>query len=173
MSCQLRPWRMGDASALAAILNNQKILDNLRDGIPFPYTLDDAQSYIAGMLAADPHQTYAFAITVNDQVVGSIGAFRKDNIHSRTAEMGYYVAESHWRQGIASGAIAQICRHIFDTTDILRIFAEPFAYNIGSCAALEKCGFVREGVLRKNAVKNGRVLDMILYSLISEETRNT
>lgn len=33
------------------------------------------------------------AITVDDKAVGSIGVFRNDNIHSRTAEMGYYVSE--------------------------------------------------------------------------------
>ncbi|MGB4616762.1 MAG: GNAT family protein, partial [Dethiobacteria bacterium] len=56
--------------------------------------------------------------------------------------------------------------YIFKNTDIIRIFAEPFADNIASCRVLEKAGFVLEGTLRKNAVKNGKILDMKLYALL-------
>ena len=42
----IRPWRRDDAPALAALLNNEKILANLRDGLPFPYTEEDARGYI-------------------------------------------------------------------------------------------------------------------------------
>jgi len=41
---------MEDAQQLSEMLNNQKILVNLRDGLPFPYTIDDAKDYIQAML---------------------------------------------------------------------------------------------------------------------------
>lgn len=160
---------MTDASALAALLNNPHILDNLREGPPYPYTEQDARAYITAMLQADQEQVYAFAITVDGQVVGSIGAFRQENIHCHSAEMGYYLAEPYWRQGLGSSAVAQMCRYLFQQTDIIRIFAEPFADNAASCRILEKNGFVFEGVLRSHAVKNGRVIDMKLYSLLKDE----
>ena len=168
MECKIRSWRIEDAKHLAEVLNNKKIFDNLRDGLPYPYTVEDAKNYISAMLEADKDTTYAFAITVNDKVVGSIGAFRKDNIHFKTAEMGYYVAELYWGQGIVTSAVKQVCNYIFENTDIIRIFAEPFAHNLGSCRVLEKSGFVYEGTLRKNAVKNGIVLDMKMYSRVKE-----
>ena len=62
-------------------------------------------------------------------------------------------------------AIRQLCGIVFDTTDILRIYAEPFAYNTGSRRALEKAGFCYECIMKNNAVKNGKVLDMALCSL--------
>lgn len=52
---------------------------------------------------------------------------------------------------------------------IIRIYAEPFAYNTASCRVLEKAGFQYEGTLRKNAVKNGEVIDMKMYSLLKEK----
>ena len=107
-----------------------------------------------------------FAITLDDKAIGSIGVFRKDNIHSRTAEIGYYISETFWGKGIGTNAVKQVCEYIFENTDIIRIFAEPFAYNTASCRILEKTGFEYEGTLRKNAVKNGLVLDMKLYSLV-------
>ncbi len=86
MQCALRPWRVEDAADLARSLNNEKIMNNLRDGLPYPYTKSDALEYIKAMHSADPHSTFAFAFTVEDRVVGSIGAFRQGNIHYRTAE---------------------------------------------------------------------------------------
>ena len=169
MNCILRKWRLSDAKDLAAALNSEKILNNLRDGLPFPYTEQDARDYITAMLSTEENSTFAYAITIDDRAVGSIGAFRQSNIHRQTAELGYYLEEEYWGQGIMTEAIRQLCRIVFDTTDILRIYAEPFAYNTGSRRALEKAGFTFEGMMKNNAVKNGKVLDMALYSL----TRNT
>jgi RimJ/RimL family protein N-acetyltransferase len=159
---------MDDADDLATALNNKKIQNNLRDGLPFPYTANDAKEYISAMLNSDRNKTYAFAITVDNKVIGSIGVFRKDNIHSRTAEIGYYISEEYWGRGYGTSAIKQVCELVFNTTDIIRIFAEPFAYNIASCRILEKSGFSLEGVLRKNAIKNGNIIDMKMYALVRE-----
>ena len=165
MNCILRKWRLSDAKDLAAALNNKKILNNLRDGLPFPYTEQDARDYITAILSSEENSTFAYAITQNDRAIGSIGAFRQSNIHRQTAELGYYLAEEYWGRGIMTKAIRQLCGIVFDTTDILRIYAEPFAYNTGSRRALEKAGFCYEGTMKNNAVKNGKVLDMALYSL--------
>jgi len=91
MECKTRHWRIKGAENFTKILNNKKILDNLRDGIPFPYTIQDAREYIPTMLNADKNMIYAFAITIEDDVIGSIGLFRQVNIHSQTVEMGLVV----------------------------------------------------------------------------------
>lgn len=168
MECVIRKWKIEDAKELAELLNNLKILDNLRDGLPYPYTRKDAEEYISSMLSADEETTFAFAITADGRVVGSIGIFRCDNIHFRTAEMGYYIGEPYWGRGMGTGAVRQACDYVFSNTDIIRIFAEPFSHNTASCRVLEKAGFAFEGLLRSNAVKNGRVIDMKMYSLIKE-----
>ena len=168
MECVIRRWRISDRERLAEMLNNKKVQDNLRDGLPYPYTPEDGEEFIRSMLEADETKTFAFAITLDDQVIGSIGVFRCDNIHFRTAELGYYIGEPYWGKGYTASAVKQICRYVFETTDILRIFAEPFAYNTASRRVLEKAGFQLEGTLRSNAVKNGRVLDMTMYALVRE-----
>ena len=66
-------------------------------------------------------------------------------------------------------AVKQLCAYVFEKSDILRIYAEPFANNTASCRVLEKAGFRYEGTLRSNAVKNGNVVDMKMYSLLKSE----
>ena len=171
MKCRIRKWELSDAKDLAAALSNKKVQDNLRDGLPYPYTEQDGKEFISAMLSADENETFAFAITVDDKVVGSIGIFRQGNIHRQTAELGYYIAEEYWGKGIMTEAVKQICEYVFANSDIIRIYAEPFAYNIASCRALEKAGFQYEGTLRSNAVKNGKVIDMKMYSLLKEEIK--
>ena len=166
--CEIRTWKISDAEDLALALNNKMVLDNLRDGIPFPYTIADATAFIEAMLSADSNSTYGFAIVFDNKVVGSIGAFRQENIHGKTAEIGYYIAEAYWGRGIGTSAVRQMCAFLFSNTDILRIFAEPFAYNLASSRVLEKAGFSFEGTLRKNAVKNNTVIDMRMYSLVKD-----
>lgn len=117
------------------------------------------------------NETFAFAIAVANIAIGSIGIFRQSNIHRQTAELGYYVAEEYWGKGIMTEAVRQICEYVFSESDIIRIYAEPFAYNTASCRVLEKAGFQYEGTLRSNAVKNGKVIDMKMSSLLKEETK--
>lgn len=171
MKCRIRKWELSDAKDLAAALSNKKVQDNLRDGLPYPYTEQDGKEFISAMLSADENETFAFAIMVDDKVVGSIGIFRQGNIHSQTAELGYYIAEEYWDKGIMTEAVKQICEYVFGDSDIIRIYAEPFAYNIASCRVLEKVGFQYEGTLRSNAVKNGKVIDMEMYSLLKAEIK--
>lgn len=164
----IREWEESDAEALAELLNDKRILDNLRDGLPYPYTVSDALWYINSCLSADKNNTFCFAIVYNGKVVGSIGIFRQDNIHFKTAELGYYIGVEFWGKGIMTEAVRLACKHVFDKTDIVRIYAEPFAENTASCRVLEKNGFVLEGILRKNAYKNGVFRDMKLYAFIKE-----
>lgn len=166
MTGKTRKWELADAADLALALSNKHVQDNLRDGLPYPYTEKDGVEYISAMLSANENDTFAFAVIVDGKVVGSIGAVRQGNIHRQTAELGYYIAEEYWGKGIMTQAVKQLCDYVFSNSDIIRIYAEPFSCNIASCRVLEKAGFKYEGTLRNNAVKCGKVLDMKMYSRI-------
>jgi len=166
LGVNLRHWEVVDAPDLVAAINNKKVLDNLRDGIPYPYTEKDALEFINSTLTAEKDTQYSFAICYYGKAIGSIGVFRKDDVHRYTSEMGYYIAEPYWGKGIMAEAIKQMCFYIFENTDIVRIFAEPYATNTASCRVLEKAGFQFEGVLRQNAIKNGQFLDVMMYAIL-------
>ena len=121
MKISIRKWETTDAKSLASALSNRKVMNNLRDGLPYPYTEKDALEYIHFINNSDANDTFAYAIDVDGTAVGSIGAFRQGNIHSRTAELGYYLAEEYWGKGIMTEVVRQLCEKLFIETDILRV----------------------------------------------------
>lgn len=70
------------------------------------------------MVAADENETFSFAIVYDQKVIGSIGVFRQSNIHRRTAELGYYIAEEYWGKGIMTDAVKQVCDYVFSNSDM-------------------------------------------------------
>ena len=141
MIAKIRKWKLSDAADLALALSNKKIQNNLRDGLPYPYTEQDGKEYISAMLSANENETFAFAITVDNKVIGSIGVFRQKNVHKLTAELGYYIAEEYWGQGIMTEALKAVMRFDFLELNVPVIYISHVRANIGSGKVQEKCGF--------------------------------
>ncbi|HVN58690.1 MAG TPA: GNAT family N-acetyltransferase [Bacteroidales bacterium] len=166
----LLPWKSDFAPGLAEIANNEKISDNLRDGLPFPYTVQDAHSWLDSIMPRnDPPQF--FAIFYSGTLTGSIGLVLKDNVYRKNIEMGYFLDEHYWGKGIITKAILAVSSYAFTTFDILRIYAEVYSDNTGSRRALEKSGFSCEAVLKKSIIKKGEIKDSCIYSVLKENFR--
>jgi [ribosomal protein S5]-alanine N-acetyltransferase len=162
--CIIRNWQIQDAPSLAKYANNRKIWLNLRDAFPYPYSLGDAEVFISRVTEADP--VTIFAIESHSEAIGSIGLLLGNDIHLFTAEMGYWLAEPYWGKGIMTDAVQFLTTWAFDELRLHRISAEPYANNTASHRVLEKAGFIREGVLRSSAFKDGKIIDQYLYSKI-------
>ena len=165
----LRKWKEDDAERLAEIANNKKIYDNLRDMFPHPYSIEDARQYIALQQDDNNKMSKVFAVVVDGKVAGSIGAFFKEDVYRKNAEIGYYLAEEYWGIGIMTKAVKVLVAFLFQKFDIIRIYAEPFARNKGSRRSLEKAGFKLEAELKSNVIKNGIIEDSCIYALLKDE----
>ena len=106
----LRQWRREDAADVLRYANNDKIARNLRDAFPFPYILTDAENFVNSCLEADETCQMFRAIEAEGRAVGSIALCRGGDVYVRTAELGYWLAEDCWGQGIMTQAVRQICR---------------------------------------------------------------
>ncbi|WP_163993777.1 GNAT family N-acetyltransferase [Pyxidicoccus caerfyrddinensis] len=160
--CLLRPWQSGDEAALVRHANNRKVWLNLRDLFPHPYRPQDAEWWVGHASSEQPPTN--LAIEVDGEASGGIGLVLGTDIARYSAEVGYWLGESVWGRGIATAALEAFCGYAFSRFALLRLFALPFAGNAASCRVLEKAGFHREGVLRQCAVKDGRVLDQVMYA---------
>jgi len=157
----LRPWQREDAQALAAIANNRNVFNNVRDSFPNPYTVTDALEWIDKQLAQKPVTN--FAITYKEKIAGSAGIILNDDVYRNTIELGYFVGEPYWNQGIATEAVRVLCNHIQQQFKATRITARVFQYNRSSMKVLQKCGFHLEGIQKKAAIKNKLVEDVYLW----------
>ena len=89
-------------------------------------------------------------------------------MYRRTAEVGYWLGEPFWGQGIATHALQAFTEYAFATFDLVRLQAFVKEWNPASARVLEKCGFTLEGRLRKNVTKDGKTVDQLLYALVRE-----
>ncbi len=167
----LRPWTISDASQLALIADNKKIADNLRDGLPFPYSLKDALDWL-NLILPENHPPRFFAITVDKQLVGSIAIVSKTDIYRKNFEIGFFLSENFWGKGIATKAIKAATSYAFRDFDIIRVYAESFSDNTGSRRALEKAGFRHEATLQRNIIKNEIIKDSCIYSVLREDFKS-
>ena len=157
MKVILREWKRSDADALAAIANNKKIWDNVRDRLPFPYTKKDAKEWLE--LVKKQKIVTTFCVEVDGELAGSIGVTLRDDVYRKTAEIGYFIGEEYWGKGVATEAIKQMVNYVHKKFDIVRIFAEVFEFNKASMKALEKNGFYLESIRKKAAFKNNIILN--------------
>jgi [ribosomal protein S5]-alanine N-acetyltransferase len=153
---------MEDATSLAKHANNRRVWLGLRDAFPHPYTIEDAKRFLQGSVAGPPRKN--FCIEIDGVAVGGIGLRPGEDVHRHTAEFGYWLAEEFWGKGIMTAVVVAFVDYCFKEFSLNRICAEPFSNNPASARVLEKAGFVFEGRLRRNVVKDGQVLDSLLYA---------
>lgn len=163
----LRPWSSADVPSLVHHANNYEVWRHLRDRFPYPYTLEDAEQWIAFTQQQDP-QTY-FAIEVHNEAVGGIGLEQKSDVERCSAEIGYWLGEDVWGKGAATAAVRALSSYGIEVLRLSRIFAAVFANNQASLRVLEKAGYVREGVMRRSAIKEGVILDLVLYAFTDQD----
>jgi ribosomal-protein-alanine N-acetyltransferase len=160
----LRELALSDAPSLARHANDRRIWLQLRDAFPHPYQEEDARAFIERIRLQN--QSTAFALAVEGHAVGVIGLRLQSDINRLSAEIGYWVGASHWGKGIATAAAQAITKWSMDELKMIRLFATPFADNAASCRVLEKAGYVREGLMRKSAIKDGQLQNQVLYAFV-------
>ncbi len=161
--CTIRDWRLDDVESLAKHANNRRVWLTLRDRFPHPYTIEDAKNFLE-RATADKEQEKFYCIDIGGAAAGGIGFRPGEDVYRYTAEFGYWLAEEFWGQGIMSEVVATFVDYCFANFPLNRIFASVYANNPASARILEKAGFVFEGRLRSNVIKDGKILDSLLYA---------
>jgi ribosomal-protein-alanine N-acetyltransferase len=187
---QLRPWRTGDEVALVRYANNRKVAMNLRDRFPHPYTETDARNWISIASQGTPLENFAIELLPRTdetalasakkapapgiaggpiapgEAIGGIGLILGEDVYRRSAEVGYWIGEPFWGQGIVTEALTLLMPYAFRAFSLTRVFAGVFETNPASVRALEKAGFALESRMRKAVVKDNQVLDALMYVMI-------
>jgi ribosomal-protein-alanine N-acetyltransferase len=163
MKFTLRPWTSADLDSLVRHANNPDIAKNLTNKFPYPYTTEHGKNFIEFATKNTPRNI--LAIDINGEAVGGIGVHPQEDVQCKNAELGYWLAEPFWGNGIITKAIEQMVGYGFKNFDITRIYARPYGTNVASQRVLEKAGFVLEGRFEKTLFKNGEYLDELIYAV--------
>jgi RimJ/RimL family protein N-acetyltransferase len=160
----IRDYRNEDIASIAHNANCREIWINMRDSFPHPYSENDAQEWIDLISSTNPCTN--FTLEVDGLAVGGIGLKLQDDIHRRSAEIGYWLGKDYWGRGIATEALKSLTEYSFSNYDLCRLYALVFSWNPGSAKVLEKAGYVLEGRLRKAVQKDGKMTDALLYAFV-------
>jgi len=163
---QVRSFRPDDAEALARNANNRNVSRNIRDTFPYPYRLSDAREWIDFATRQSPETN--FAIASDRELIGGIGITLQSDVNRHSAEIGYWLGEPHWGQGIATAALQAMTDWAFAEFDLVRLYGEVFEWNPASGRVLEKAGYELEGRLRRSIVKDGQIMDALLYAIVRD-----
>ena len=160
--CTIREWRADDAASLVLHANDREVSCNLRDIFPYPYTSADAAKFLEQVVTAQP--ATKFCIDIGGSAVGGISFRLGADVHRHTAELGYWLSRQYWGRGIMTEVVRVVTDAVFHAFDLRRIYAESFSNNPSSVRVLEKAGFVFEGRMKNHVVKDGQILDSLLYA---------
>lgn len=159
----LRPPEAGDAPTIQALCSNWNVV-RMTSRMPHPYTLDDAQGWLAGRddRWADGTE-YSFALCLGGAFIGAIGIDIKQGHH----EIGYWLGEPWWGRGLATEAVRRVVRFGFDELALDVLKAGHYDDNPASGRVLSRCGFryIGEAMLF-SAARGGEA-----RSLLMETTR--
>lgn len=158
---KLRSWKADDAESLALHANNKKIACFLRDGFPHPYTFEHAGNWIEKMLTNKTN--IILAIEVDGKAVGGIGVHPFEDVYRKTAEIGYWLSEKYWGNGIVTEALNALVNYTFENTEIIRLQAGVYENNEPSKKVLTKCGFELEAVHKNAVFKNNKLMDEQIF----------
>ena len=103
--------------------------------------------------------------TTDGEFLGNCGLsdINRDN---RFANLGYWIRTTRTRQGFATAAVHELARWGFANTSLNRFEIVVAVENVASQRVAESAGALREGVLRRRLVLQGRAHDAFVYSLV-------
>jgi RimJ/RimL family protein N-acetyltransferase len=170
----LRPITMKDIKDLVENINNLKVSRYMLS-IPCPYAIKDAKWWInrcKEKAKQKPRTSYEFAIELKSErrIIGGCGLIDV-NRQQGTAELGYWLGEKYWKQGIMTEATTKIIDFTFNRLKLRKLKILCFVENKASNGLAKKLGAKLEGTLRKHcrAKSTGKIHDENIYGLLKEE----
>jgi RimJ/RimL family protein N-acetyltransferase len=157
----LRPLRAADAPRMAALVNDIDIA-RMTTSIPHPFTLADAEGFLARVAGADPDRETVFAVEPDGEgFAGVLGFHQKDDGEPGPAlgpEIGYWLGRPYWGRGYMSEAASAATAWAGEAENNggwgkRVVVSGHFADNPASGQVLVKAGFLYTGEVQQRMSK--------------------
>ena len=165
---RLRPPLRQDMLAMCEYLQDVEIHRNTLL-IPHPYHLEHAEAFLTMVYEEVARgRDYYFALcSKSDQ--GFMGVISLHLLPHHKAEVGYWLGKPHWGQGYMTEALQRVIAFGFTELGLQRIQATHFTHNMASGRVMQKANMTREGILRHWFHKDGKPVDVCMYSILRDE----
>ncbi|KAF3639823.1 hypothetical protein BC332_21779 [Capsicum chinense] len=161
----LRPFKLTDVDDMMLWVCDDRVTRTI--GWKTLTSKEEVLTFI--MEACIPHP-WRRSICIDDRSIGFVTVFPGSGDDRSRADIGYAIGFEYWGQGIATKAIEMTIPQAFnDFPEVIRLQALADVENKASQRVLEKVGFIKEGILRKYGYHKGKIVDEVIYSLLSTE----
>ena len=149
----LRALEQSDLNDTQRFVNDYETMRGAMSGMLYPSSREDEARWAAGQ-SSFTHGEYQFAI----ETLGS----------------GILIGEKSFRgKGYGTDALQVLTHFGFSELNLRKLKVSVMDFNLSALRAYEKCGFVREGVLKKEIYREGAYHDVIQMALFKESGENS
>ena len=143
-----------DVADIAFLANNPKVASMVAR-MPYPYHVADARSFVERNAAGGPNGgVYAVTMRATGRFIGCAGL---DTSKGNGLELGYWLGEPFWGQGLATEAAHALVDLAFNDSTVPQITAACRLTNPGSRRVIQKSGFQHTGIGMMNSLAAGSV----------------
>lgn len=164
----LRPVSLDDAEDMYEYTSDEETTRFLYE----PHKdLNQTKTVIANYFVQEPIGKYAIVLKENNKMVGAI-EFR---VHewNKSGDLGFTLNRHYWGKGYMTEAGKLILGLAFDVLGLERVYAGHEVKNSASGKVLIRLGMKCEGILRKDQMIKGTLVDSVHYSILKEEYLNS
>lgn len=155
----LRPARLSDAKSIYEL---QQEYHAKRNFMTVPKNVKEVEKDIKESHFKQNGES--FVIDIDGEVVGEISFHMTDKYNKTKATVSYWVSKQCRGKGIATRALKLVTAYAFKKYKLVRIYGHCRTFNTGSARVLEKAGYKLEGILKKDAYKDGKHYDNMLWA---------
>ncbi|MDA1196979.1 MAG: GNAT family protein [Nanoarchaeota archaeon] len=160
---ELRNQRVSDAKRFFEILNNS----NFKYFHVCPKDVESEKEFLRQNAKKRKNNLeYNYAILFNDKLVGGCG-IKIDQHRTFIGEIGYFLDEECWGKGIVTKAVKILEKLGFQKLGLKRIEILMDPRNIGSEKVAIKCGYKKEGTMKKSIKDGDKFSDAHLYAKVT------
>ncbi|MBQ7574545.1 MAG: GNAT family N-acetyltransferase [Clostridia bacterium] len=148
--------------------NDKNLIDNL--GAQFRYiNLGVDEKWYETYMASRQSTVRCAIVDANDMIVGIVGLVNINHLNQSAVFNIMIGKNENQNKGIGTFATKEMLKHAFYNLNLNRVELSVLEYNERAIRMYEKCGFVREGKKRQVTFKNGKFIDMYIYSILRAE----
>jgi ribosomal-protein-alanine N-acetyltransferase len=168
----LRPLVESDAPALFELGRNPEV-SRFFSWEPYR-VVDDASAFIASLtVQREAGERLELGVFGNEGELVGITGFSEFSRRDRRAVLGTWLGRAFWGSGANRESKALVLGLAFRSLGLLRVTALASPQNVRSLAALQRLGFVHEGVLRGWHVHGGVARDVAVLRMMRDEWERT